>query len=159
MSMERVGQAQCPQHHGREFWALALELQRESGLTPAAFCRREGISDKAFGRWKRKLSQSRQPAGAPVVFVPVAVTDGRPAHGSQPTTAHESGRDLPAGGSIASGGFRLARQDPPITPSVATSSARVELHIHLANGRCVQAHVPAEAHGLLSILAAVESLR
>ena len=157
MSMERVGQ-QAPgsRHHGREFWILALELQRESGLTPAAFCRREGISDKAFWRWKRKLSQSRQPADAPVVFVPVAVTDGRPVHCSQPTTANELGRDLPADGSIGSGASRFA--DHPIASPIATSSARVELHIHLANGRCVYAHVPAEAHGLRSVLAAVEGL-
>ena len=83
MSMEGVGRVQTPQNHGREFWVLALELQRESGLTPAAFCRREGISNKAFWRWKRKLSQSRQPADAPVAFLPVTVTDGRPVRSSQ----------------------------------------------------------------------------
>ena len=37
MSMERVGQ-QAPgsRHHGREFWALALEVQRARGQTGAA---------------------------------------------------------------------------------------------------------------------------
>lgn len=157
MSVERVGQAPYPRHHGREFWALALELQRESSLTPAAFCRREGLSDKAFGRWKRKLSQSRQPADAPVVFVPVAVTDGRPARCSQPVIAGESGGDLPADASHGSGASPLA--DPPAASPVTALSAQIELHIHLANGRCVHAHVPAEAHGLQSVLAAVEALR
>ena len=50
MSMERVGQ-QAPgsRHHGREFWALALELQRESGLTPAAFAGGRGSAIRLFG--------------------------------------------------------------------------------------------------------------
>ena len=156
MSTERVGQAPYPQHHGRDFWALALELQRESGLTPAAFCRREGISDKAFGRWKRKLSPSRQAADAPVVWVPVTVTGNRPEQGSQPVIAGESGEDSPADASVSSGASAIA--DPPAASSVTAFSARVELHIHLANGRCVHAHVPAEAHGLRSVLAAVEAL-
>jgi hypothetical protein len=156
MSMERVGQVPYPQHHGRDFWALALELQRESGLTPAAFCRREGISDKAFGRWKGKLSQSRQPADAPVVLVPVTVTGNRPTHGWQPIIVGESGGDLPADVSVSSGAS--PRADPQAASPVTAFSARVELHIHLANGRCVHAHVPAEAHGLRSVLAAVEAL-
>ena len=158
MSMERVGQpAPGSRHHGREFWILALELQRESGLTPAAFCRREGISDKAFWRWKRKLSQSRQPANAPVAFLPVTVTDGRPVHSSQAAATGKSGRDLPTGASVSSGAFPLAA---PHAASPATAlSTQIELHIHLANGRCVQAHVPAGSQELRSVLAAVEALR
>ena len=158
MSMERVGQ-QAPgsRHHGREFWALALELQRESGLTPAAFCRREGISDKAFWRWKRKLSQFNQVADAPVAFLPVTVTDGRPVRSSQAAITGESGRDLPA---EAKGGSRASRlTDSQAASPVTALSAQIELHIHLANGRCVQAHVPAGSQELRSVLAAVEALR
>ena len=158
MSMERVGQpAPGSRHHGREFWILALELQRESGLTPAAFCRREGISDKAFWRWKRKLSQSTQVADAPVVFVPVAVTDGRPVHSSQAAVTGRSGEDLPTCAGVSSDASPLT--DSQAASPVTALSAQIELHIHLANGRCVHAHVPAEAHGLQSVLAAVEALR
>lgn len=158
MSMERVGQqASESRHHGRDFWALALELQRESGLTPAAFCRREGISDKAFGRWKGKLSQSRQPADAPVVVVPVTVTGGLPASGWRPAATGKSGQDLPTGASVGSGASPFAA--PEAASPVAALSTQVELHIHLANGRCVQANVPAEAQGLQSVLVAVEALR
>ena len=147
MSMECVGQsAPGSRHHGREFWILALELQRESGLTPAAFCRREGISDKAFWRWKRKLSQPRQPADAPVAFLPVTVTGGLPAPGWRPT-----------GASVSSGASPFA--DTQAASPVAALSTQIELHIHLANGRCVQANVPAEAQGLQLVLAAVEALR
>ncbi len=157
MSMERVGQpAPGSRHHGREFWILALELQRESGLTPAAFCRREGISDKAFWRWKRKLSQSTQVADAPVVFVPVAVTDGRPVRSSPPVGSGKSGRDLPARASVGSRAAPLA--DPQATSPLTALAAQIELHIHLANGRCVHAHVPAGSQELRSVLAAVEAL-
>ncbi|MGC8625876.1 MAG: IS66 family insertion sequence element accessory protein TnpA [Phycisphaerae bacterium] len=75
MAIQCTGKASYQLREGREFWALALELQRQSGLTMAAFCRREEHSDKAFGRWKRKLSLPLEPAAAPAVFAPVTVTD------------------------------------------------------------------------------------
>ena len=40
---------------GRDFWQLALDRQRSSGLSVAAFCRQESLSDKTFYLWRRKL--------------------------------------------------------------------------------------------------------
>ena len=40
---------------GREFWKSALDRQRTSGLSVAAFCREESLSDKTFYLWRRKL--------------------------------------------------------------------------------------------------------
>jgi len=39
-------------------WRRRLERQRESGLSIAAFCRREGVSQVSFHAWKRKLRRS-----------------------------------------------------------------------------------------------------
>ena len=36
-------------------WRQRLEGQRESGLSIAAFCRKEGVSQAAFHAWKRRL--------------------------------------------------------------------------------------------------------
>jgi len=65
MSIKRTGNSSYPLRKGREFQALAMELQRESGLTMAAFCRRERLRDKAFWRWKRKLSLPPERTAAP----------------------------------------------------------------------------------------------
>jgi len=54
-----------------EQWRQRLERQRASGLSIAAFCRREAVSQAAFHAWKRKLRgsasarhASREPAAA-----------------------------------------------------------------------------------------------
>jgi hypothetical protein len=39
-------------------WRQRLERQAESGLSIAAFCRREGVSQVSFHTWKRKLRGS-----------------------------------------------------------------------------------------------------
>ena len=45
-------------------WRQRLARQRESGLSIAAFCRREGVSQASFHAWRRKLrtSASMQPS-------------------------------------------------------------------------------------------------
>jgi len=40
----------------RQFWQMAIEAHRESGLPIAAFCRQEGISEAAYYYWRRKLA-------------------------------------------------------------------------------------------------------
>ena len=39
-------------------WRQRVERQRESGLSIATFCRREGVSPASFHAWKRKLRTS-----------------------------------------------------------------------------------------------------
>ena len=51
MALKGTGKASYPRREGREFWALALELQRESGLAMAAFCRREAPCRLALPRF------------------------------------------------------------------------------------------------------------
>ena len=43
---------------GREFWQSALDRQQSSGLSVAAFCRRELLSDKTFYLWRRRLGSA-----------------------------------------------------------------------------------------------------
>lgn len=47
----------------REVWRARLKRQRESGLTVAEFCRREGVSSATLFAWKRKL-QGESPAAS-----------------------------------------------------------------------------------------------
>jgi transposase-like protein len=47
----------------RDIWRARLKRQRESGLTVAEFCRREGVSSATLFAWKRKL-QDESPAAS-----------------------------------------------------------------------------------------------
>jgi hypothetical protein len=38
-----------------QFWQMAIEACEESGLSAAAFCRKEGLSKTAYYYWRRKL--------------------------------------------------------------------------------------------------------
>ncbi len=40
----------------RAFWRMAVELQRESGMTGAEFCRREQLHAKTFWKWRQRLA-------------------------------------------------------------------------------------------------------
>lgn len=40
----------------RQFWQMAMEAHQESGLSIAAFCKKEGISQAAYYYWRRKLA-------------------------------------------------------------------------------------------------------
>jgi len=77
----------------REHWRRVLAREEQSGLTRAAFCRREGINENALTWWRRQLkrrSQSRVAAretGQPknvrrAAFVPVRVIEASPRNGT-----------------------------------------------------------------------------
>ena len=51
-------------------WRERLERQRRSGLSVAAFCRRERISQPSFYQWRKRLRAAERP-----LFVPVQVAD------------------------------------------------------------------------------------
>ena len=40
----------------QQFWQRALEAQQESGISIAAFCKKEGIRQSAYYYWRRKLA-------------------------------------------------------------------------------------------------------
>ena len=40
----------------RQFWQTAIEARRKSGLSIAAFCKKEGLSEAAYYYWRRKLA-------------------------------------------------------------------------------------------------------
>ena len=103
--------------YSREFRALSVARQVESGWNAAAFCRQEGISSKTFYRWRR-LARSDSRSG--LVLAPVTV-----------------------------------RPDAPVRDA---ASHQVELELHLKNGRCVQARVPAASLPLRCVLEALEGL-
>ena len=43
-------------HKRRQFWQTAIEAHRQSGLSIAAFCKKEGLSEAAYYYWRRKLA-------------------------------------------------------------------------------------------------------
>jgi len=45
----------------RDQWRRQIHRQRQSGLTVAEFCQREGVSTATFYGWKRKLQVRRSP--------------------------------------------------------------------------------------------------
>jgi transposase-like protein len=53
-------------------WRRLLRLQRSSGLSISAFCRREGVSQPSFYSWRRKLQ-------AEAVFAEVKLVPELPA--------------------------------------------------------------------------------
>lgn len=71
-----------------EHWRRVLARQRQSGLTRAAFCRREGIQPTAFSWWARELGERdgspRKARKAPPrpAFVPVRVIEAVPPRGA-----------------------------------------------------------------------------
>ena len=50
---------------GRDFWKSALDRQQLSGLSVAAFCRRESLSDKTFYLWRRRLGSAGEIRAGP----------------------------------------------------------------------------------------------
>ena len=64
----------------RERMREALRRWRRSGLSAAAFCRREGMAAQTLSYWKRALGPAqtvvrRRRATRPVGFVPVRLVD------------------------------------------------------------------------------------
>ena len=53
-------------------WRERLERQARSGLSIAAFCRREGLSPPSFYQWRRRLAES---AAQRPLLMPVHVAE------------------------------------------------------------------------------------
>jgi hypothetical protein len=65
-----------PQRPRREHWRALLEAQRRSGLSLAAFCRRQGLRKGTLSFWKWKLAREAEAntgRGATASFVPVQI--------------------------------------------------------------------------------------
>lgn len=62
------------QHRSKEFWARHVAALRRSGLTRAAYCRRNGLSYASLTAWEHRLRASApQPRRAAPALVPVVV--------------------------------------------------------------------------------------
>jgi hypothetical protein len=61
------------------FWRKAVQRHRDSGLTQAAFCQKEGLNQNNFCWWKRELARrdieqaSELPNSTQDLFVPLNV--------------------------------------------------------------------------------------
>ena len=68
----------------RQFWQMAVETWRSSGLSIRAFCRQEGLSEPSFYAWRRKFSSAalvnrEQEATASEAFIEVPMPTAQPA--------------------------------------------------------------------------------
>lgn len=79
MSSEQKSEAEQ-----RQFWQMAVETWRASGLSVRAFCKQEGLSEPSFYSWRRKLSSAasascKQEATASEAFIEVPLPAAQPA--------------------------------------------------------------------------------
>jgi hypothetical protein len=79
-------------------WRRHLAAWKASGLSQAAYCRREGLVANDFSRWKRELARRDQRSAPTPAFVPVRVAQPLTAYGFE--VALQGGRLLRFGGPI-----------------------------------------------------------
>ena len=65
----------------QQFWEMAIDTWRLSGLSARDFSKREGLSKSALYYWNRKLSMDRQPVEAidSQAFIEVTLPENKPA--------------------------------------------------------------------------------
>lgn len=84
--------------HGQAFWRAHLEAWHRSDLTQREYCANQGLGEKAFYRWRRKVKEAIASAKSSLTLVPVSV--GASTTGSV-VRLHSPGGwriELPAGG-------------------------------------------------------------
>lgn len=92
-----VVRVSSPRRPRREHWRALLEAQRRSGLSLAAFCRRQGLRKGTLSFWKWKLAREAEAntgRGVTASSVPVqiaAVPPRSPEPGAPPATLAELG--------------------------------------------------------------------
>ena len=67
----------------RQFWQMVMATRKESGLSVAAFCKKEGISEAAFYYWRKKLTvanskQNKRGSRSSSTFIEVAMPKDNP---------------------------------------------------------------------------------
>ncbi len=65
----------------RQFWQMAVETWRDSGMSVSKFCKAEGLAEGTFYNWRKKLTggqpqTSKQTARNPSAFIRVAIPKG-----------------------------------------------------------------------------------
>jgi len=81
-------------------WRQRVDRQANSGQSVRAWCHRQGLKESAFHWWRRELARRDAEKPSPS-FVPVQVTEDRPAHGaSQIEIVLTDGRCVRVAGSV-----------------------------------------------------------
>ena len=59
----------------RQFWQMVIDTYKESGLSVAAFCKKESISEAAYYYWRKKLvgADPKSNRKTPPAFIEVAL--------------------------------------------------------------------------------------
>jgi len=60
----------------QQFWQMAIETWRSSGLSIRNFCKQEGLSEPAFYSWRKRLTKSQkadQEGSPPEPFIQVSL--------------------------------------------------------------------------------------
>ena len=127
----------------REYWREVLRRWLSSGLSQAAFCRRERIHVWQFTWWKKRLGADGviRPARHPQRSREIAPTGIAP----NPT--------MPTGGQVAG---QRGSQFVPV--QVVASPPAGDMELTLRGGRVLRFGVDVEAAKLAKIVAAIEAV-
>ena len=65
----------------RQFWWMAIETWRDSGMSVSKFCKAEGLAEGTFYNWRKKLTDgqsqtNKQAVRNPSAFIRVAIPRG-----------------------------------------------------------------------------------
>jgi hypothetical protein len=107
----------------RAFWIAAVELWRSSGLSMAAFCRREKLCDKTFWAWRKRIeSRAAAEVGS------VAIAESVAASGRALFQRLHIVREAVAGTSQACGIAGPVERTPVNMEIVLSGQRRIVLH-------------------------------
>jgi hypothetical protein len=68
----------------QQFWQMALETFKSSGLSVRQFCGNEGLSEPVFYSWRKRLAKADEPAAVkekvyqPEPFIQISIPDKKP---------------------------------------------------------------------------------
>lgn len=106
-----------PRDEGKHrYWSAQLRAWRQSGLTQAEFCRRQGLGRNTFATWKHRLGRREREPGedlgfadgrrdvSPVRLIPVTIRSDAEGPAFDPSPA---GRPSAALTLVTSGGYRI----------------------------------------------------
>lgn len=95
----------------REHWLGRLEEQRLSGLSMAAWCRREGVPYWKFLYWRRRLNGASAGSSESVAFHEIVVADQVPGSCSALEVCLPSGIVVRVSGSVDRQNLRLVLEE------------------------------------------------
>jgi transposase-like protein len=143
----------------RRLWELAIDLWSNSGLSVAAFCRREGLKESSFYAWQQRLRKEDRTSEAITTLATMESTSARPE--TEPIAQQSRRRRKRLCQSTGDGSLapvRLVEDAEPIAANVAnTSRPSPPIEILLPRGTLIRVEHGCDSALLQRVLAVLES--